>query len=46
MQKESDMLVLYWFNKKIDDQGKYNTSYSSVLSKNVDWYQYVLIFLI
>ena len=30
MQKESDMLVIYWLNKKIDEQGKYNTSYSSV----------------
>ena len=32
--------------KIFDEQGKYNTSYSSVWSKNVDWYQYVLIFLI
>ena len=29
MQKESDMLVIYWLNKKFDEQGKY-TSYSSV----------------
>ena len=36
MQKESDMLVIYWFNKKFDEQGKYNTSYNSVWSKNVD----------